>query len=222
MFDHDPTGEAFARYASGAMDPAVRLMLETQGALRAGMGAQTHTVDAVGGAMLESEDPVDMNEGALTAALAGIDAVELDAQEHRVAMQSANAALQELLDLPEPLREHALLAVGATGWKFAGPGIRALNLDVGGTAHAQLLRIEPGFGAPKHDHTGFEHTLVVTGAFADETGRYGVGDIATRRPGEVHRPVAEAGAVCFALAVSDGDIALTGALGLLQRMLTRH
>lgn len=222
MFRSDPTGEAFARYASGALDPSVRLMLETQSALRVDHGARAHAVDAVGGALLESEEPADMHEGALTAALAAIDAVELDAQEHRVAMQSANAALQELLDLPEPLREHALLAAGASGWKFAGPGIRALHLEMGGVAKAELLRIEPGFGAPKHDHTGFEHTLVVTGAFADETGRYGVGDIASRRPGEVHRPVAEPGAVCFALAVSDGDIALTGALGLLQRMLTRH
>ena len=76
--------------------------------------------------------------------------------------------------------------------------------------------------APHHDHTGTEYTLVVCGAFEDGTGMFGPGDLSIKRPGQMHHPVALPGGVCLALTVEEGDIALTGALGMLQRLFTRH
>lgn len=180
--------------------------------------------DTAGGAWLEAERPAPMSPDALDQVMALIDALEPARRPFRItaAARAAGAGVQELLDLPEPLREVALNAFARRGWQFAGPGVKIAALDTGGEAEAQLLRIEPGHGAPEHDHTGAEYTLVVTGAFRDSSGRYGPGDLSVRQPGEIHRPTAEPGEVCFALAVSEGDVAFTGTLGLLQRFFTRH
>jgi putative transcriptional regulator len=51
---------------------------------------------------------------------------------------------------------------------------------------------------------------------------FGPGDLSIKRPGQMHHPVALPGGVCLALTVEEGDIALTGALGMLQRLFTRH
>ncbi|MEM6850922.1 MAG: cupin domain-containing protein, partial [Pseudomonadota bacterium] len=80
-----------------------------------------------------------------------------------------------------------------------------------------LLRIQPGFGAPRHTHEGAEITLVVRGAFSDETGRYGPGDVSIASQAVTHRPIAEEGETCYALSVTDAPLAFTGALGWLQR-----
>lgn len=220
--DRSSLENAWSQFASGALDPAVMLLVETQAALRADAAGTLDAVNLLGGDALECEAPSGLAGDALDSVFARIDALETGSETSRRAARIAGSAIQELLQLPEPLREHALAAAGRKGWEFAGPGIRIMRLPVRSQAEVQLLRIEPGHGAPRHGHSGVEHTLVVTGAFRDEAGRFGVGDISTRQSGDVHRPVAEPGEVCFALAVTEGPIELTGALGMMQRMLTRH
>jgi putative transcriptional regulator len=222
MSDDFANEERLAAYAAGAASPAIRLLFETRAALQAQALLDCRLADGVAGSFLDTETPAAMAEGALEAALAAIDAVEITPAGHRKAARIAGAAIQELLDLPEPLRELALEAAGRTGWKFAGPGLKVLPLDLDSDEDVDLLRIEPGHGAPKHDHSGMEYTLVVTGAFSDEAGTFGPGDVSIRQPGEVHRPIADPGPVCFALAVSEGPIALTGALGLVQKLFAKH
>jgi putative transcriptional regulator len=208
--------------AGAGHDPAIHLLVETQAALRGDVARVRDSVELMGGDALEVEVPTELSFDALDSVFARIDALETGVDVSRKAARAAGAALQEILDLPEPLRDEALAAIGMRGWQYAGPGIKALDLDVGSSRKVQLLRIEPGHGAPRHGHTDTEHTLVVTGAFRDETGCYRPGDICTQGPGDVHRPVADPGAVCFALAVSDGDMEFTGALGLVTRLLRRH
>lgn len=209
----------------GSHDPAAVLLVETQAALRGDVARIRDAIDMLGGDALEIQAPQALSFDALDSVFARIDALETGrdgARElTRRAARAAGAALQELLELPEPLREVALDAAGRRGWQFAGPGLKVMELEIGSAGLVQLLRIEPGSGAPRHDHGGTEHTLVVTGAFRDETGLYRSGDLATMKPGDVHRPVAEPGPVCFALAVSDAPPEFTGALGLLTRLLRR-
>jgi putative transcriptional regulator len=214
--------ETWANFGLGAHDPAVVLLIETQAALRDDVRSVHDAVGMLGGDALETEAVSMMNDNALSSVFAQIDALETGVRNPRKAARIAGAALQELLELPEPVREHALIAVAGAGWQMAGPGLKVMNLDVGSSATVQLLRIEPGHGAPSHDHSGVEHTLVLTGAFRDESGLYEQGDLSTRNAGEVHRPIAEPGEICFALAVAEGPIQLTGPLGLLQRLFTRH
>ncbi len=214
--------ENWANIGLGAHDPAVVLLIETQAALRDDVRIVRDAVGLLGGDALETEAPAMLNDNAMSSVFARIDALETGAPRSRMAARAAGAAIQELLDLPDPVREYALMAAGGRGWQMAGPGLKIMDLDVGSDATVQLLRIEPGHGAPSHDHSGIEHTLVLTGAFRDESGVYAAGDLSTRNRGEVHRPIAEPGPICFALAVTEGPIQLRGPLGLLQRLFTRH
>jgi putative transcriptional regulator len=56
-------------------------------------------------------------------------------------------------------------------------------------------------------------TLVLAGGFSDASGHYLKGDVAVADPSVDHRPVADAGADCLCLAVTDAPLRLTGRFG---------
>jgi putative transcriptional regulator len=215
-------GEAWSERGSKPLPPSLRLLLDTHAALAMDLEAAVTPDEMVGAFFLESENPVSMKEAAFSAALAAIDAADGAAPAQVRAARAAGSGIDEILGLPDPLRDATFESLSKNQWKYVGNGIRSLMLDLGDRSHTELLRIEPGAAAPRHDHAGYEYTLVVSGAFHDETGRYGPGDLAIRKPGDVHRPIGEAGGVCYALAVAEGPVALTGAMGFLQRLFTRH
>ena len=128
----------------------------------------------------------------------------------------------DLEKLPQPLRQCAEEGLDRSSWRLMGRGIRGLDLsflDPDRKGKIELYRIEPGCAVPRHGHEGNELTLVVTGAFRDEGGRYGPGDIAAGGEDVTHQPVAEKGETCLALAVTNAPLKMTGALGLVQRLL---
>jgi putative transcriptional regulator len=70
-----------------------------------------------------------------------------------------------------------------------------------GAGHLRLVRLAPGRALPEHGHRGHELSLVLRGAYADEHGRYTIGDIADLHGAAVHRPLAEdAGCICLVAA----------------------
>lgn len=207
------------RLAEGrAMTAPMRVFLDTAAMLRADPDWMTGPADPVGGALLEQEPAAAVDDGALDAVLARIDEVDAPSQAHEAAARRAGRDLAELLALPRPVRDAALEALKSHGWKPAGLGMRVLPIMEERGARLELLRIEPGSGPPAHDHSGEELTLVMTGAYTDQSGRYGPGDISVKGEGEVHRPVAEAGEPCYALAVTCGPPRFQGLLGAAQRL----
>lgn len=207
---------------TGHIDAALRLLSDTQASL---LGARTDNAgiaDSVGAISFEAEVPASVKMSFADDVLACIDAYEVSYHQAKKAALAAGNALDELLSLPQPLRDVSLEAAGSGGWAFMGPGVKCMTLRTGGKLPAKLLRIEPGYGAPNHDHTGTEYTLVVKGAFHDGSGRFGPGDLSIKREGQIHHPVAEVGEICIALSVEEGEVAFTGALGVLQRLFTRH
>jgi putative transcriptional regulator len=199
-------------------DPAIRLMAETTRTLRADADYVRDHADAEAGAQLAAADPAELSPDALSEALARIDAADdLDRRANqRAADGRAHAA--ELAALPSPLREAAFEALEARRWRFGGLGIRRLALLDGPGAKAELLRVEPGYGAADHDHDGDELTLVVTGAYRDSEGLYQSGDVALAEPGFTHAPRTEPGEVCYLLAVTYGPARFSGSIGLLQKL----
>ena len=73
---------------------------------------------------------------------------------------------------------------------------------------ARLLFIPAGQAVPDHSHNGLELTLVLQGAFHDETGRFGVRDVEIAGSDLEHTPVAEEGAACICLAATDAALRL--------------
>ncbi len=62
---------------------------------------------------------------------------------------------------------------------------------------------------------------MLTGGFSDGRASYGPGEVCMANPDTIHKPVADEGEVCIVLAVTDGPLAFTGALGWIQRALSR-
>ena len=232
MTNHPLGDEIYTAYASGALSAPMRLLLDAQAAVNADVAQTRAAVEAVAGVLLEQETPASMMPDALATVFDVIDSEEAGlgeagparfyakaGSEHsRKAAEKAGQAIGELLDLPDPVRD---LALDQGGWSFAGPGVRNMTLMDEDGAKAELIRIEPGRGVPHHGHDGTEFTLVLTGGFSDGRASYGPGEVCMANPDTIHKPVADEGEVCIVLAVTDGPLAFTGALGWIQRALNR-
>ena len=211
--------EVLLDYAAGALDEATALLVAAHLTLCPRARAAVSAAEAVGGLMLAGEAPVPLREGALDRLFARLEGTA-DAVE--VAPVPTD---DEIAGLPAPVRRR--IATHGGRWSFVAPGVRDMDLGFDAPRGAgasrpgavKLYRIEPGRGVPSHTHRGSEVTLVLAGAFADGHDRYGPGDIAVATPRVTHKPVAEPGAVCYALAITDAPLQLTGALGLVQRAL---
>ena len=213
--------ELYSAYSAGRLSPAFALMIEAQAQIRADIGRDLAAAEAVAGAMLESEEPTLMAPNAFEKMLEAIDQHDESEDQSLRAAVAAGSELQEILSLPEPVREKALQACRKQGWRRLTGGVRRLDLGDSSAIHAHLYRISPGATVPRHSHHGDEYTLVLSGGFSDVTGSYGPGDIARQTPSDTHQPVADEDEVCFALAISEGGLRFTGVLGLLQRLSGR-
>ncbi len=213
----------FARaYASGALSPALALMVEAQAALVPAQAQAVAAAENAAAALFEQSGAISLRPGALAAMMARIDALAQDEAAPSPAAPPASGLMAELAALPEPVRRAAAEAEArGESWRTAAPGLRTLRLMEADGTETELLRIQPGHGAPAHTHSGGEYTLVLQGAFHDGHALYGVGDISYADPDLTHRPIAEPGPICYALAVTEGPLAFKGVLGALQR-LTKH
>lgn len=213
--------ELYSAYVSGRLSAPFALMVETQAALRADIRRDLDISESVAGVMLENEPPVLMSPNAFEAALRAIDEDSQREDDRVRAAVAAGSELQEMLSLPEPIRDRALEACERDGWRRLTGGVRRLDIGTRASEHAHIYRIEPGASVPRHSHHGDELTLVLSGGFTDGSGSYGPGDIALQTPDDTHQPVADDDGPCIVLAVAEGGLKFTGVLGLLQKLARR-
>ena len=73
---------------------------------------------------------------------------------------------------------------------------------------AALLRFQPGGRVPLHEHTGYEHILVLAGSQEDDTGIVKPGDLVINAPGTRHSVLSREG--CVVLAVYEKPVKFIG------------
>jgi anti-sigma factor ChrR (cupin superfamily) len=86
-------------------------------------------------------------------------------------------------------------------WEAFRPGVRIhwlYRIGEDGAA-AALLRYEPGAAVPLHEHLGWEHILILSGAQSDGSTRHAAGTLLISAPGTHHAIDSEGG--CVALAI---------------------
>jgi len=196
--------EILLDHARGAASAPVRLIVEAHVALDPAARRRHRCLEAVGGAMLETIEPVATATDALDRLFARIDA------GHGA---EAAATRDGSGRFPAVLSAHMPGGIDALPWRQVTRGVHEAELGVDdGPQKASLLRIAAGRAIPRHTHRGDEMTLVLEGDFSDEHGRYARGDFAVADGSIEHQPVAGAGGDCICLVVNSAPIRLTGKL----------
>lgn len=149
----------------------------------------------VGGALIDRGATQAMNPGSMAAALAKAKSAPLPPP---VTRKTGN--------VPTPLQDYIGADLDAVNWRPIGMGVRQAILPTDKSATARLIYIPAGVAVPDHGHRGTELTLVLQGAFVDETDRFGPGDIEIADEELHHTPVAEIGADCICLAATDAPL----------------
>jgi len=214
--------EILLDYVTGTLDEATTLLVAAHLDLCPQSRALVDMMAHVGGVLLEEAEPVAMRDGAFDSVMALLEDRPLPA----ASAAPVEASDDEMTMLPQVVRDRISACGGK--WSFVAPGVKGMDLGFEAPqasasskpGEVKLYRLEPGKGVPTHTHQGSEVTLVLTGAFADGRDRFGPGDVSVASPDITHKPVAEQGDVCFALAITDAPLQLTGALGLVQRALS--
>ena len=205
---HHPSEAMLAAYAAGTLWKAAGPVVQVHLDLCPRCRAVFDVAEAVGGAFLDELPPTALSPDALRrvaerlGAETGVPAQQPPPQASAIVGGVAAVA-------PHSLRDARL--------RWLAPGVRHAVLLRGGPADGtlRLLRVRPGTALPRHAHRGTELTLVLEGAFSDETGRHGPGDLVELEGEESHRPVAEGATDCVCLVATEGRLRFGGLFGAL-------
>lgn len=201
MIVHHPSEATLAAYAAGTLPEALALVAATHLSHCAACRDTLSTLEATGGALLEDLPPVPLSIDALDRLLGRMD-------------QPAPPPPPILNpDLPAPLNRVAL-----GRWWPIGLGVRYRPLKSSGAAWGGLVLAQPGRSLPRHGHNGRELTCVLSGAFADQDGHFGAGDLSEPADDHDQPPVVIGAQPCLCIIASEG-MRLRGLLGLVQRII---
>ncbi|WP_430466132.1 ChrR family anti-sigma-E factor [Tabrizicola sp.] len=209
---HHISDQLLMGYAAGSLPEAFSLVVATHISLCDECRARSAAFEAVGGAVLESSDSAEMSEASLDACLARLGTPEAPRAPVRRAATGP---------FPAPLADYIGGDMGAIRWKPIGMGVRQAILPTAKGASARLLHIPAGQSVPDHGHRGLELTLVLQGAFRDDTERFGPGDVEIADEADQHTPVAEAGDDCICLAATDAPLRFRGMMPRLLQPIFR-
>ena len=215
---HHLDEEALLGYASGSLGEAESVLVATHLALCPTCRERTSTYEACGGAVLSQIEPSRLADDALSKTMARLSQTE--ASEPPCGQAAFDHAT--VMTLPRPLRDYVGGNLDSLPWKSRGRGVKELPIEIGdGSVRASLLRIRPGETIPQHTHEGVDSTLVLKGAFSDETGTYARGDVAIATADHDHAPVADSAEECICFAVIEGPLRFTGPIGRVLNLFVR-
>lgn len=206
MIRHHPEEDLLLGLAAGRLAPGAALVVAVHLEGCSECRARLHTLQALGGALLEQVAPVPPAPGSWERTLARIDAAAPPAAT-AAAGAAAPAGWPAGVQWPASLRDCAV-----SKWRWMGPGMRFARVGVPeeGQGSMFLLRIGAGRSLPRHTHRGTELTQVLCGSFDDGRAVFGGGDF-DAADGEVHhQPVVRAGGECICLAWLDAPLRFDG------------
>ena len=197
---HHLTDDLLMGYAAGALPEAFSLVVAAHVSMCDECRARLWAFDTLGGALLEGASPDGMSQDSLGQTLARIKSnpeAGPAAPERRVVTTGV---------FPAPLRDYVGGDLADVRWRPVGMGVKQAILHTARSATARLLYIPAGAAVPDHGHRGTELTLVLQGAFSDETDHFGAGDIEIANEDLNHTPVAGIEADCICLAATDAPL----------------
>ncbi len=214
--EHDATFDAImVDYAAGNLSCAQTLLVDSYLTLNPSARATSLACASMGGELLESEcAPETVSNKCLSNILETIEA------DTPFKSKPATSCMVQ----PNPLTHYTNCGLDDIQWKTLAPGIDYFDIPVpcNKREKAQLLRMAPGKSVLEHSHDGLELTLVLDGAFHDNTGSYHRGDLAVEEGhNHAHKPIADDTHGCVCLAVTSAPLHFTGILGTLINPFVR-
>ena len=202
MTRHHPESTNLMEFSAGTLsDPhalCIRLHLQKCAHCR----SRVDTLESLGAVMMEQSPKTaatDLAPSIFDAILARIDSD----QEPVKAQKSRQDLMLKLLgcdinDLPWKRQLGDVSVLDVTD-RFPGQKERVV-----------LQKLASGGKAPAHTHRGTETTIVLQGAFSDQSGVFNQWDFAVLDQSDTHRPVAVGHEDCITLSVLSAPLKLTG------------
>jgi putative transcriptional regulator len=203
MTPHHHPGEAtLLAYAAGGLSEGLSLVVSSHLAFCTECHVRVAEGEAVGGILLEDLAPAALGYGARERMLALID------KTAPLPVQPPRPRFSDPV-VPAPLAAYLGGGLDKIQWHVLAPGLRQFEIvphgRLGG-ANLRMLRIAPGKKLPRHGHTGTELTLVLRGAYSDELGKFGRGDVAETDDDIVHEPLSAREEDCVCLIATEGPL----------------
>ena len=210
-------------YAAGILDEAQDMIVSAHIGLSRRGRDYVRSYESLGGCMIEDYcEPVAMSESALDHVLACIDKAE-EVQQPCPPKPSECDFFEEIAAfMPPPMRAQIQSLCSGQRWSHLMPGIDIFDLPLTcKQSHARLMRVKPSGRTPHHGHKGVEITLVLDGAYADESGEYTRGDLIVADEHFEHKPSACPDRGCTCMIVTTAPVRLTGLAKLLNPFLRK-
>ncbi|GGF36597.1 anti-sigma-E factor ChrR [Youhaiella tibetensis] len=197
---HHISDDLLLSYAMGSLAEGWSIAVATHLALCPDCRRRLVEAEEIGGGLLEGTQPQAIEPSSWESVRARL--------SERPAEKAGRAAVQaEKPIIPRPLRDYLGGDLEAVKWRSLGKGASQCLIRTGeNTTQVRLLKIPAGKPVPEHSHGGRELTLVLSGAFEDETGRFGPGDLEDADGSVTHQPRATPDADCICLAVTDAPL----------------
>ena len=212
MIKHHLTDKILMAYSAGQLSEAFNLVVATHISLCDECRVTMSSFEVLGGVLLESETVEDITAPDLQATMTLIEATVPAARV---------TAPRQPTETPFPLSAYIGDSLDAIKWKPVGMGVKQAILKTSAVATARLLYIPAGMAVPDHGHGGTELTLVLRGAYSDETAHFKRGDVEIADEDMHHTPVADTHSDCICLAVTDAPLKFSGVLPRLLQPLLR-
>jgi putative transcriptional regulator len=207
--------ELLLDYATGAAAEPVALAVATYLDLNPQVIRAYHDLNSIGGALLDASAPATLSDDGLSRILERLDSVTVEARPETVP--------DGISPVPYPLRAYIGRSWENLHWKSVTAGVEEFVISSHSRGwRTSLLRIAPGKAMPVHTHAGEEYTIVLEGAYTDESGAFRRGDMEIADSATTHRPVADQATGCVCLAVLSAPLQLTGFIGWFVNPFLRH
>lgn len=202
------------RYAAGDLEEGFLVLVAAHIAMCDTCRKRAHLAEGFGGGLLEAEAGAALSPGSFDRLMQRI---ETPGVADRIEIERPADG-----DVPLPLRAYVGDRIDGVSWRSIAPGVRKRGLKLASDAGSSLflLNIGEGMAMPEHGHGGAEMTLILSGAYRDDFGRFGPGDVADLDEHVEHQPTVEPGGPCICLVATEAPTRFKSLIGRLFQPLT--
>lgn len=207
---HHVPDAMLAAYGAGTLPYPFAVVVATHVSLCDECRARLEAHRVLGGLVLDGLAPAAVSSDSRRRVLGALsDTATIEPRRYEEAAHPYPAPLPELFD------------AGGPRWRALGFGAKQAILWIGREGSLRLLSIPAGQAVAEHGHRGMELTLVLSGAFEDDSGVFRTGDLEVADQELDHTPRATEAEACVCLAATDAPLRFHALIPRLLRPILR-